>query len=164
MYQHNHGKPMSVSATAQLLSNTLYYKRFFPFYTFNLCAGLDEQGGSPGGGAGTCGHCAMPDVSLSDKARRGTPLVAASPATLPPRLQPLPRSQGPGQGCVSCSASLLLPVHPVSYLAIPPVIPSVRSCLYPLLMDPRSSGAVAVHSGRAGRGHAQMLFVVSGPL
>ncbi|GLI60901.1 hypothetical protein VaNZ11_003132 [Volvox africanus] len=43
-YQHNHGRPMSVSATAQLLSNTLYYKRFFPFYTFNLVAGLDEQG------------------------------------------------------------------------------------------------------------------------
>ncbi|KAG2483964.1 hypothetical protein HYH03_017209 [Edaphochlamys debaryana] len=44
MYQHNHGRPMSVSAAAQLLSNTLYYKRFFPFYTFNLVAGLDEQG------------------------------------------------------------------------------------------------------------------------
>lgn len=35
---------MSVSATAQLLSNTLYHKRFFPFYTFNLCAGLDDEG------------------------------------------------------------------------------------------------------------------------
>ncbi|KAG2427173.1 hypothetical protein HXX76_010892 [Chlamydomonas incerta] len=44
MYVHNHGRPMALSATAQLLSNTLYYKRFFPFYTFNLCAGLDEQG------------------------------------------------------------------------------------------------------------------------
>lgn len=44
MYAHNHARPMSVSAAAQLLSNTLYYKRFFPFYTFNLCAGLDEQG------------------------------------------------------------------------------------------------------------------------
>lgn len=44
MYQHNHNRPMSVSAAAQLLSNTLYYKRFFPYYTFNLCAGLDEQG------------------------------------------------------------------------------------------------------------------------
>lgn len=44
MFQHNHGKPMSCKGTAQLLSNTLYYKRFFPYYTFNLCAGLDEEG------------------------------------------------------------------------------------------------------------------------
>jgi hypothetical protein len=46
MFQHNHGKPMSCKGAAQLLSNTLYYKRFFPYYTFNLCAGLDEEGES----------------------------------------------------------------------------------------------------------------------
>jgi 20S proteasome alpha/beta subunit len=44
MYQHDHSKPMSVSAVAQLLSNTLYYKRFFPYYTFNIVAGLDDAG------------------------------------------------------------------------------------------------------------------------
>lgn len=49
-YMHAHGKPMNISAVAQLLSNTLYYKRFFPFYTFNLCAGLDENGKERGTG------------------------------------------------------------------------------------------------------------------
>lgn len=44
MYVHNHNKPMSITAAAQLLSNTLYHKRFFPYYTFNLVAGLDDQG------------------------------------------------------------------------------------------------------------------------
>ncbi len=57
MYAHNHARPMSVSAAAQLLSNTLYYKRFFPFYTFNLCAGLDEQGEARRGGCGGGAAC-----------------------------------------------------------------------------------------------------------
>jgi len=44
IFKHNHGKNMSCKAMAQLLSNTLYYKRFFPYYTFNLVGGLDEEG------------------------------------------------------------------------------------------------------------------------
>merc|ERR1711998_222231 len=44
MYEHQHGKPMSTPAIAQLLSTTLYHRRFFPLYTFNVLGGLDETG------------------------------------------------------------------------------------------------------------------------
>jgi 20S proteasome subunit beta 6 len=35
---------MSTAAAAQLMSVTLYYKRFFPYYAFCMIAGLDETG------------------------------------------------------------------------------------------------------------------------
>ena len=43
-YEQRHNRVMSTSAIAQLLSTTLYYKRFFPYYTFNVLAGLDADG------------------------------------------------------------------------------------------------------------------------
>jgi 20S proteasome subunit beta 6 len=44
VYQHTHGKPMSVSACAQRLSHFLYQKRFFPYYVHAILGGIDEDG------------------------------------------------------------------------------------------------------------------------
>lgn len=44
MYEHDNGVPPSASNMAQLLMNTLYSRRFFPFYAFCILAGIDEEG------------------------------------------------------------------------------------------------------------------------
>ncbi|KAL3661868.1 hypothetical protein V7S43_013161 [Phytophthora oleae] len=44
MYQHDNETAMSSSAMSQLLMNTLYSRRFFPYYAFCILCGIDEKG------------------------------------------------------------------------------------------------------------------------
>jgi 20S proteasome subunit beta 6 len=44
LYKHQHGAEPSLHALSKLLSVTLYSRRFFPFYTFNLLCGIDADG------------------------------------------------------------------------------------------------------------------------
>ena len=43
-YKYANNKPIGCVAFAQMLSNTLYMRRFFPYYAFNIVAGLDAEG------------------------------------------------------------------------------------------------------------------------
>ncbi len=43
-YRQDHETDMSTPAVAQMLSTTLYGRRFFPYYAFNVVAGLDAAG------------------------------------------------------------------------------------------------------------------------
>ncbi|ESO11589.1 hypothetical protein HELRODRAFT_156230 [Helobdella robusta] len=44
MYEHEHHTKMSANAIAAMLSTILYYKRFFPYYAYNIIGGIDEEG------------------------------------------------------------------------------------------------------------------------
>jgi 20S proteasome subunit beta 6 len=44
MYKYNHNRTMTTPATAQMLANMLYSKRFFPYSVRNILAGLDDNG------------------------------------------------------------------------------------------------------------------------
>lgn len=44
MYKYEHNRVPSTAATAQLISNMLYFRRFFPYYISNIVVGIDESG------------------------------------------------------------------------------------------------------------------------
>ena len=44
VYDFKMERQPSTESVAHLLSKTLYYRRFFPYYTFNIVAGLDKNG------------------------------------------------------------------------------------------------------------------------
>ena len=44
IYEREHKRQPDTESLAQLLGNTLYGRRFMPFYAFNLLCGLDREG------------------------------------------------------------------------------------------------------------------------
>ena len=43
-YRYTNGRSMPLHAIARMISTILYSKRFFPYYSYVLLGGLDEQG------------------------------------------------------------------------------------------------------------------------
>ncbi len=43
-YKFDHNKNISPKSIAAMLHVTLYQRRFFPYYVFNIVGGLDENG------------------------------------------------------------------------------------------------------------------------
>lgn len=56
-YLYEHNRQISTPACAQLISNMLYYKRFFPYYVSTIVAGLDEEDHGVVYSYDPIGHC-----------------------------------------------------------------------------------------------------------
>ncbi|KAK1938620.1 proteasome A-type and B-type family protein [Babesia divergens] len=67
MYRYTHHKEPGITAIAQLLSTILYSRRFFPYYTFNILCGVDEQGRGV-----TCGFDAIGNYGFDSYMAKGT--------------------------------------------------------------------------------------------
>ena len=44
IYEHNNRVCPSPPAIAQMVSTVLYGQRFFPYYVYNIVAGMDDEG------------------------------------------------------------------------------------------------------------------------
>ncbi|ETV79799.1 hypothetical protein H257_07021 [Aphanomyces astaci] len=90
MYQHDNEQPPTIEAMAQLLMNTLYQRRFFPYYSFCLLCGITKDGkgavyeydavgshkNTSRGAQGSGGHLMMPLLdNLVTHEGRSDPLV-----------------------------------------------------------------------------------------
>jgi len=57
MYKYEHNRVLTTPAASQLVTNMLYFRRFFPYYISNVLAGLDADGEGIVYSYDPIGHC-----------------------------------------------------------------------------------------------------------